>query len=126
MAATLTLGDRIREARGKLTQDELADRIRRKRPKMRVSGVYISKYERNAQTPRLSMLVAIAEETGKPLDFFHVDDGTASESSSDEDEEDSAAMFRAAYHLERGGEYALADDLRQRARRSKLSRKAAR
>lgn len=70
----LTLGDRIRAARGTLTQDDLAERIRRTRPKMRVTGVYISRYERNEQSPRLSMLVAIAEETGKSLDFFRVDD----------------------------------------------------
>lgn len=119
----LTLGDRIRAARGTLTQDDLAERIRRTRPKMRVTGVYISRYERNEQSPRLSMLVAIAEETGKSLDFFRVDDSDGEASSDEEDEEDSAAMFRAAYHLERSGEYALADDLRMRARRSKFKAK---
>jgi len=121
---TVTLGDRIREARGRLTQDELAERIRRKKPKLKLTGVRISRYERDVQSPRLSVLVAIAEETGKSLDFFRVEDDTARESSSDEeDEEDSAAMFRAAYHLERTGEYALADDLRARARRAKFKSK---
>jgi transcriptional regulator with XRE-family HTH domain len=118
-----TLGDRIRDARGTLTQDELADRIRTKRPKMKVSGVRISRYERGVQEPRLSVIVAIAEETGKPLDFFRVDDasnGDSASSGDEEDEEDSDAMMRAAYVLDRSGEYTLADDLRMRARRAKF------
>lgn len=117
-----TLGDRIRDARGAMTQDELADRIRSKRPKMKVSGVRISRYERGVQEPRLSVIVAIAEETGKPLDFFRVSDNGGSENGSDDedDEEDSDAMMRAAYLLDRSGEYMLADDLRMRARRAKF------
>lgn len=118
---TFTLGDRIRDARGTLTQDELADRIRARRPKAKVSGVRISRWERNVQSPRLSALVAIAEATGKSLDFFRVDEDTNGEQpSSDDDEEDAAAMTRAAYHLDRSGEFALADDLRARARRSAI------
>lgn len=122
MNTTLSLGSRIREARGVLTQDELADRIRSKRPGIKVSGVRISRYERDVQAPRLSMLVAIAEATDRPLDFFRVDDETGGETSGsdDADDEDSATMLRAAYFLDRSGEYALADDLRRRARRAAL------
>jgi transcriptional regulator with XRE-family HTH domain len=119
---TVTLGDRIREARGHLTQDELADRIRARRPKIKVSGVRISRYERDVQAPRLSVVVAIAEATDKPLDFFRVDaesDG-GEQADGEADEEDSSAMLRAAYHLDRASEFALADDLRSRARRSML------
>lgn len=120
----VTLGERIREARGQLTQDELADRIRARRPKMKVSGVRISRYERDVQVPRLSVVIAIAEATSKPLDFFRTDaDGDGSESNgdgSDDEEDDSAAMTRAAFHLDQTGLYALADDLRARARRAKL------
>ncbi len=116
----LTLGDRIRDARGTLTQDELADRIRARRPKAKVSGVRISRWERNVQAPRLSALVAIAEATNKSLDFFRVDDSNGDEPDGEDDEEDSSAMTRAAYHLDRAGEYALADDLRARARRAAM------
>lgn len=69
-----TLGERIRQARGEMTQDELAERIRHRRPKLKVTGVYISKYERDTQTPRISMLSAIAEATGKPVEFFLVEE----------------------------------------------------
>lgn len=100
----LTLGDRIRDARGTLTQDELADRIRARRPKAKVSGVRISRWERNVQAPRLSALVAIAEATNKSLDFFRVDDSNGAEPDGEADEEDSSAMTRAAYHLDRAGE----------------------
>lgn len=120
---TMTLGDRIREARGTLTQDELADRIRSRRPKMKVTGVRISRYERDVQSPRLSALVAIAEATGKSLDFFRVDseeNGGGEAETGDADEDDSHAMLRAAYHLDRSGEYALADDLRMRARKAAM------
>lgn len=124
MPSIVTLGSRIREARGTLTQDELADRIRSRRPKLKISGVRVSRYERDVQVPRLSVVIAIAEATDKPLDFFRVDaeedGGEASISSSDEDEDDQSAMLRAAYHLDRAGEYALADDLRGRARRAKF------
>jgi transcriptional regulator with XRE-family HTH domain len=119
----ITLGSRIREARGAMTQDELADAVRSKRPKLKVTGVRISRYERNVQTPRLSVLVAIAEATDKPLDFFRVDDETPhnGDGTADaEDEEDAAVMMRAAYHLERTGEYALSDMLRARARAAAL------
>jgi transcriptional regulator with XRE-family HTH domain len=122
MNTTITLGDRIREARGTLTQYELADRIRSKRPKIKVTDARISRYERNAQSPRLSVLVAIAEATGKTLDFFRVDsesDG-GEQSNGEADEDDSHAMMRAAYHLDRSGEYAMADDLRMRARKAAL------
>ncbi len=120
---TLTLGDRIRDARGHLTQDELADRIRARRPKAKISGVRISRWERNVQAPRLSALVAIAEATNKSLDFFRVDDSNGDEPDGEADEEDSSAMTRAAYHLDRAGEYAIADDLRSRARRAALKAK---
>lgn len=120
---TITLGDRIREARGPLTQDELADKIRSRRPKMKVTGVRISRYERDVQSPRLSVIVAIAEATNKTLDFFRVDsDDNGDKPDGDADEEDSSAMTRAAYHLDRAGEYALADDLRHRARRAAVKR----
>lgn len=118
----MTLGDRIREARGGMTQYELADRIRSRRPKIKITDARISRYERNAQSPRLSVLVAIAEATGKTLDFFRVDtesDG-GEHSLGEAEEEDSHAMLRAAYHLDRSGEYALADDLRGRARKAAL------
>lgn len=125
MSTTITLGDRIREARGPLTQYELADRIRSKRPKIKVTEARISKYETNATSPRLSVLVAIAEATGKTLDFFRVDtEADGGESSPGEaDEDDSHAMMRAAYHLDKTGEYALADDLRARARKAALKAK---
>ena len=123
-STTVHLGDRIRDARGTMTQDELAERIRSKRPKLKVSGVRISRYERGVQQPRFSLIVAIAEETGKPLEFFRVDedggDGGESGSGDDEDDEDAEAMTRAAYLLDRSGDYALADDLRRRARRSRF------
>ncbi len=124
MNTTITLGDRIREARGPMTQYELADRIRSKRPKIKVTDARISRYERNAQSPRLSVLVAIAEATGKSLDFFRVDsESDGGEQNPETEEEDSHAMMRAAYHLDRSGEYALADDLRARARKAALKTK---
>jgi transcriptional regulator with XRE-family HTH domain len=121
---TATLGDRIREARGALTQDQLADRIRARRPKLKLSGVRISRYERDVQAPRLSVIVAIAEATDRPLDFFRVDtesDGGEQSLSGDDEEDDQTAMLRAAYHLDRAGEFVLADDLRLRARKAKFS-----
>lgn len=127
MSTTMTLGDRIREARGTLTQYELADRVRTKRPKIKITEARISKYENNAQSPRLSVLVGIAEATGKSLDFFRVDtEADGGETSTGEaDEDDAHAMMRAAYHLDRTGEYAMADDLRMRARKAALKTKRA-
>lgn len=126
MSTTLTLGDRIREARGSLTQYELADRVRSSRPKLKVTEARISRYERNAQIPRIAVLVAIAEETGQSLDFFRVDSAGPSEQPEESGEEDdSAAMHRAAYQLDRAGQFAMADDLRRRARRAALKTKAA-
>lgn len=102
-----------------MTQYELADRVRRTRPKLKLTEARISRYERNAQIPRIAVLVAIAEETGQSLDFFRIDsDGGPDEvASSSDEEEDSAAMQRAAYQLDRVGQFAIADDLRRRARR---------
>lgn len=118
---TMTLGDLIREARGTLTQDELATKIRSRRPNLKLTGVRISRYERNIQSPRLSVIVALAEATDRPLDFFRVDDSPESENGSDSDEDDeSDLMMRAAYHLDRSGEYALADVLRGKARRAAI------
>lgn len=123
---TITLGDRIRDARGALTQDELASVIRARRPNLKLSGVRISRYERNVQSPRLSVLVAIAEATERPLDFFRVDDEQSeSNGHADDEDEDSALMMRAAYHLDKSGEYALADALRGRARRAAFNAKRA-
>lgn len=121
MSTTITLGDRIREARGQMTQYELADRVRRTRPTIKVTEARISRYERNAQVPRIAVLVAIAEETGQSLDFFRTDsDGSPDEVAASDEEEDSAAMHRAAYQLDRVGQFAMADDLRRRARRAAL------
>ena len=105
-----------------MTQYELADRIRSKRPKIKVTEARISRYERNAQIPRLAVLVAIAEETGQSLDFFRVDSNGDDQKLSGEsdEEEDSAAMHRAAYHLDQVGQFAMADDLRRRARRAAM------
>lgn len=91
---------------------------------MKLTGVRISRYERDVQAPRLSVLIAIAEETGKSLDFFRVDsDDTEHVNGDEDDEEDSEAMTRAAYHLDRAGQYVLADDLRARARRAAMRTK---
>lgn len=122
MTTTALLGDRIREARGTLTQDDLAAKMRARRPKMKVSGVLVSRWERGIQEPRLSAVVAIAEATGKSLDFFRVDGDDADDgrSGDEDDDEDSDAMMRAAYVLDRSGDYTIADDLRRRARKAKL------
>lgn len=94
---------------------------------MKVSGVRISRYERDVQAPRLSVIVAIAEATEKPLDFFRVDtEITGGEEPTAEDEDDSHAMLRAAYHLDQTGEYALADDLRSRARKARFAAESSR
>lgn len=120
-----TLGDLIRIARGSASQDDLAASIRRKHPKLKVSGVRISRYERNKQIPRLPVLTAIAEATEKPLDFFRTDvDNGAGEQPDDEDE-DSALTFKAAYVLDLAGEHQLADALRAGVRRAKFQRAAA-
>ena len=120
MQTTFTLGGRIREARGSLTQDELADRVRVKRPKVKLTGVRVSRYERNVQSPRLSVLIAIAEATDKPLDFFRTDDN-GEQPSGDADDEEAELLTRAAYHLEKGGEYAMADALLKRARHARFA-----
>lgn len=99
-----------------MSQDELASRIRRKHPRLKLSGVRISRYERNLQTPRLEVLSALADETGKPLEFFVVSSNSDGEGEDDE-EADSTVAFRAAYELDLQGNHALADQLRIVARR---------
>ncbi len=119
----ITLGDRIREARGSLTQDEFAVRVRASNPNLKISGVRLSRYERNVQSPRLPVLQAIASASNRPLDFFRVDDETVAEKAAPagaEEEGDAGVMYRAASRLEESGDFALADDLRSRARKARV------
>jgi transcriptional regulator with XRE-family HTH domain len=63
------LGKRIHQAREEagLTQSQLADRLGLGHPQS------ISRYERGLTEVPYKRLVRIAEETGKPLSFFHPD-----------------------------------------------------
>lgn len=74
----------------------------------------IIRWENGQHAPRFEHVASIAKATGKDIAFF-LEGG-----SEDDEESDQAAMMRAAYHLDRAGEYALADDLRFRARRAAL------
>lgn len=59
------LGSRIRQARRSvpLSQSELADRVG-------AHPTSVSDWERGVNRPRIETLAAIAEETGKTLDWF--------------------------------------------------------
>lgn len=97
-------GDKIRQARHEkgYTQAEFA----------RVVGTRernIVRWENNQHEPRLENVIAIAAATSRDVDSFLEDE--------EDGEADSDAMMRAAYELDRAGQYALADDLRKRARR---------
>jgi transcriptional regulator with XRE-family HTH domain len=60
----LSLGERIREARGDLTQRELAD-------KLGLDPITVSRYERNATEPSRRRIRAIAEATGRDVAWFY-------------------------------------------------------
>jgi transcriptional regulator with XRE-family HTH domain len=73
----------------------------------------IVRWENDQHSPRFEHVAAIARATGKEIAYFLVDGA-----SEDDEEDDQAAMMRAAYHLDRAGEFDLADDLRFRARKA--------
>lgn len=102
-------GTKIREARHSagLTQAALANAAGTRERN-------IIRWENNQHAPRFEHVAAIARATGKDIAFFLEGE------SDDEEESDQAAMMRAAYHLDRAGEYGLADDLRIRARRAAM------
>jgi transcriptional regulator with XRE-family HTH domain len=110
-AAAKSAGRRIRQARhdAGLTQAALAVAAGTRERN-------IIRWENDQHSPRFEHLAAIARATGKDISFF------VAEAASDDDEEpDSQVMLRAAYHLDRAGEFVLADDLRLRARKAKFS-----
>lgn len=111
MAANVSLiGSRIREARHSagMTQAALAQAAQTRERN-------IIRWENGHHEPRLEHVAAIARATGKDIAFF-----TDALGDDDDEEDDQAAMYRAAFHLDKAGEYTLADDLRSRARRAKL------
>lgn len=109
---------RIHQARlsAGLTQEDLAYRLRNQG--IKAAARYINRWERGpgrgGNSPRADVIPVLAEALGVSIESLYENgDG------SDEDEEDDqAAMFRAAYHLDRAGQHTLADDLRMRARRA--------
>lgn len=68
----MSLEDRIREARGALTQDQLADRIRALGDPRFAStnGKRVGEWENGAPRLAFYIVAAIARATGRPLEFF--------------------------------------------------------
>lgn len=60
---TTTLADRIRQARGELSQTEFADRIG-------VDSITVSRWERGVVKPNGASIVALCREFGMTLDDF--------------------------------------------------------
>lgn len=85
-ATAARVGLRIRQARKQagLSHDTLAERIRgeKRNPRIRATRQHLIKLEKGQHLPRPEMLQAIADATGKRVEFF----------SSDEDEEESDAV----------------------------------
>ena len=67
-----TLGELIVQARGSLSQERFAELVGEKLPpELRPPTRFdILRWERNKNEPRLWMLQAIADASGRPLDFF--------------------------------------------------------
>ena len=90
MAASANLlGTRIRQARRAMPQEN-ARRVSQEAfaSKLGVHWVTVSSWERGKYPPSLENLVAIAQLTGKPLEFFVSEDGSGE--AGDEDEEEAA------------------------------------
>jgi transcriptional regulator with XRE-family HTH domain len=66
----LSLGDRIREARGTLTQRELADLLG-------VDPITVSRWERGTVEPSGRRIRKIAEATGRKAEWFYLDEPEA-------------------------------------------------
>jgi transcriptional regulator with XRE-family HTH domain len=60
----MSLGERIKEARGEMTQRDLADALG-------VDPITVSRWERGVNELTTRKLRKIAEATGKPLAFFY-------------------------------------------------------
>ncbi len=59
----MSLGERIKEARGTMTQRDLAD-------KLGVDPISVSRWERGVVELTVRRVRQISEATGKPLEFF--------------------------------------------------------
>jgi transcriptional regulator with XRE-family HTH domain len=66
----LSLGEKIREARGALKQRELADMLG-------VDPITVSRWERGAVEPSGKRIRQIAEATGRTAEWFYVDEPKA-------------------------------------------------
>jgi transcriptional regulator with XRE-family HTH domain len=99
------LARQITAARGHITQDELAYKIREgSKGKLTPASTDISRYERGVHAPRMVMLVAIARATGKEIEFF------LNESEEADSDEEAALRIHAAEALSLG-HYDMAEDL---------------
>jgi transcriptional regulator with XRE-family HTH domain len=99
------LAQRIRQARGHVSQEELAYKIREgSKGKLTPASTDISRYERGVHAPRMVMLVAIARATGKDIEFF------LNESDEADSDEEAALRTHAAEALSLG-HYDMAEDL---------------
>jgi len=60
----MTIGDRIRQLRGRLTQEEFGT-------KLGISGQHISRYEKNQSIPSIEVAMKISELYGVTLDWIY-------------------------------------------------------
>ena len=109
------LAARIRSARRQMpfdngrrvSQQALADRIG-------VHVITVSQWERGKSAPTVANLMAIADATGQPMEFFTGD--------SDDDEESGQRMTDLVTHLIGRQQYDLAEDLLREVRLMKARR----
>ena len=113
------LARRLRQARGHLSQEDLAYKVREvSKGKLTPAPTDISRYERSVHAPRMQMLAAIAKATGKDIEFFL--------NESDEGDDDEEAALRTLAISALGlGQYEMADTLLALARTAAARKVAA-
>jgi transcriptional regulator with XRE-family HTH domain len=98
------LARQITRARGHITQEDLAYRVREVTGgKLTPAATDISRYERAVHAPRMAMLAAIAKATGRDIEFFLTE--------ADEDEDEESALRALATNALSIGQYDMADSL---------------
>ena len=108
------LSKQLRRARGSLSQEDLAWRVREvSKGQFTPAPTDISRYERGVHAPRMAMLVAIAKATGKDIEFF------LNESEEADPDEEAALQALAAQAVE-FGRYDMAENLLALARQAGL------
>ena len=108
------LAQRLRQARGSMSQEDLAYKVREvTKGTLTPAATDISRYERSVHAPRMAMLVAIANATGKDIEFF------LNESEEADDDEEAALQALASQAVEIG-RYDMAENLLSLARQAGL------